>query len=197
MTRDYGFAPNPFWGFCTLANCKPKIRKKASIGDWVIGTGAKTRELEFHLIFIMKVTEILDFQQYWEDPRFQCKKPILNGSLVQMHGDNIYNKASDKWSQIDSHHSFPNGKTNKKNLKQDLLGKFVLISDTFLYFGESHFEIPDEFKKICCKFRDICKSSMNENIKDFFAWIFDNYDEGILGDPIDWKDYNQKTLPFI
>ena len=27
ITRDYGFAPNPFGGVCTLATCKPKIRK--------------------------------------------------------------------------------------------------------------------------------------------------------------------------
>ena len=49
MTRDYGFAPNPFFGFCTLANCKPKIRKSANVGDWIIGTGCKTRKLEYHL----------------------------------------------------------------------------------------------------------------------------------------------------
>ena len=27
MTSDSGFAPNPFHGACTLACCKPKIRK--------------------------------------------------------------------------------------------------------------------------------------------------------------------------
>ena len=27
MTSDSGFAPNPFYGACTLACCKPKIRK--------------------------------------------------------------------------------------------------------------------------------------------------------------------------
>ena len=30
------------------------------------------------------------FDQYYNDPRFQCKKPIKNGSLVQMYGDNVY-----------------------------------------------------------------------------------------------------------
>src|SRR5712692_10528871 len=41
VARDYGFAPNPFFGFCTLATCKPEIRKAAAIDDWVIGTGSK------------------------------------------------------------------------------------------------------------------------------------------------------------
>ena len=27
VARDFGFAPNPFYGFCTLATCKPKIAK--------------------------------------------------------------------------------------------------------------------------------------------------------------------------
>jgi hypothetical protein len=40
VARDYGFAPNPFFGVCTLATCKPKIRKAAAIGDWVVGTGS-------------------------------------------------------------------------------------------------------------------------------------------------------------
>ena len=30
---DSGFAPNPFHGFCTIATCKPRIRKTAEIGE--------------------------------------------------------------------------------------------------------------------------------------------------------------------
>ncbi|SSY70238.1 hypothetical protein [Alysiella crassa] len=30
---DYGFAPNPYHGFLTLATCKPVIRSNAEIGD--------------------------------------------------------------------------------------------------------------------------------------------------------------------
>ena len=37
ITRDYGFAPNPFWNICTLATCKPQIREHALKGDWVAG----------------------------------------------------------------------------------------------------------------------------------------------------------------
>ncbi len=37
---DAGFAPNPFGEFSTLATCKPRIRKKIQVGDWVIGTGS-------------------------------------------------------------------------------------------------------------------------------------------------------------
>lgn len=33
VTHDAGFAPNPFWGYCTLACCKPAIRRTANVGD--------------------------------------------------------------------------------------------------------------------------------------------------------------------
>jgi len=33
---DSGFAPNPFGGYCTLATCKPEIRKTAQLGDWLV-----------------------------------------------------------------------------------------------------------------------------------------------------------------
>ena len=60
IARDYGFAPNPFYGFCTLATCKPNIRKSASVGDWVIGTGTKKKNRDGHLVFAMRVTEVTD-----------------------------------------------------------------------------------------------------------------------------------------
>lgn len=36
---DDGAAPNPFWGVCTLAICKPAIRRVAEVGDWIAGVG--------------------------------------------------------------------------------------------------------------------------------------------------------------
>lgn len=43
---DDGAAPNPFWGTCTLAICKPDIRRTANIDDWIIGTGSKNSKLK-------------------------------------------------------------------------------------------------------------------------------------------------------
>ena len=41
VAKDGGFAPNPFHGVCTLACCKPRIRSRARIGDWVLGLTPK------------------------------------------------------------------------------------------------------------------------------------------------------------
>ena len=40
MTSDSGFAPNPFHGACTLACCKPKIRK--GVANEIFGKIKKT-----------------------------------------------------------------------------------------------------------------------------------------------------------
>ena len=64
VARDYGFAPNPFYRVCTLATCKPIIRKAAAIGDWVVGTGSKERDRQAFLVYAMRVTEAMTFNEY-------------------------------------------------------------------------------------------------------------------------------------
>ena len=80
MVWDAGFAPNPFWGYCTLATCKPKVRLRAEVGDWIVGMGSKVLEKRygigyFKLIYAMRVDEKLTFEQYSKDPRFRDKIP--------------------------------------------------------------------------------------------------------------------------
>ena len=92
VVRDFGFAPNPFHGYCSLATCKPGIRKVAQIGDWVMGVGGGRLQATGRCIYLMKVSEILNFDKYWSDKRFRVKKPVRNGSPVMMVGDNIYHR---------------------------------------------------------------------------------------------------------
>ena len=44
---DDGAAPNPFHGMCTLAICKPGIRRVAKKGDWIAGRRTGHFLLEF------------------------------------------------------------------------------------------------------------------------------------------------------
>src|SRR6266566_8725817 len=147
VARDYGFAPNPFYGWCTLATCKPRIRAAAGVGDWVIGTGAKGRyRLPGHLVFAMRVDETLGYDAYWNDPRFVAKKPVLNGSLKQVYGDNIYHRQRGVWKQENSHHSYDKGRPNRHNVDRDTNVDRVLLSTRFVYFGGSAPEIPKRFR---------------------------------------------------
>ncbi len=117
ITRDYGFAPNPFYGYGTLATCKPGIRKGASVGDWVLGTGScdkRDDSLCQKMIYAMQVQEILTLNDYWEDNRFYNTRPVMNGSKKQMYGDNIYHYDSVKriFIQENPHHILKNGENN-------------------------------------------------------------------------------------
>lgn len=196
ITRDYGFAPNPFFGYCTLACCKPHIRERASVNDWIFGTGSVENNLLYHLIFLMRVTEKISFEEYWSDPRFSKKKPVLNGSLKQMHGDNIYHREGDIWRQLDSHHSFPNGQQNEKNLQQDLSGKYVLVSNNFIYLGDKNIRVANQFTSLCPdkKQRDYITIRDEELANEFILDTAKKFRFGLNGFPINWNEYNQLSL---
>jgi len=184
VARDYGFAPNPFGRYCTLACCKQRIRRNLNIGDWIFGTGSKQKNVEGMLIFAMNVTERMTYQQYWEDPRFEYKKPIMNGSLVQMYGDNIYHKDdNDSWTQENSHHSYEDGTVNGHNLERDLSGNYVLISENFYYFGNSAIDIPDNYKDEMCVSGQGHKNVDQEIALGFLSWLSNNYEPGRHDDP--------------
>ncbi|SCX26060.1 hypothetical protein DSM25558_3921 [Agrobacterium sp. DSM 25558] len=144
VARDFGFAPNPFHGVCTLATCKPVVRRMASEGDWVIGMGGGKLKAVNRCIFAMRVTETLKFDEYWSDPRFRDKKPVRNGSRKMMLGDNIYHQRDGSWQQANSHHSRTDGSPDADNIKTDTGTDRVLISDNFFYFGKAAPEIPEQ-----------------------------------------------------
>lgn len=190
IARDYGFAPNPFFGFCTLATCKPRIRKAARPGDWVIGTGAKAYDRDGYLVFAMQVAEVLTYDQYWHDARFRQKRPNLRGSLKQGYGDNIYHHDSgnSRWIQENSHHSFPDGTPNPRNVKRDTGGRNVLVGIEFVYWGRSGPKIPASFRK--WKEFDICAHRPGHKCKfphdlvaSFLAWVRSLGEQGCIGDP--------------
>lgn len=144
VDRDFGFAPNPFHGYCSLATCKPKIRSRAEIGDWVIGMGGTRLAATGRCVYAMRVSNKITFDEYWSNPTFLDKKPIRNGSRKMMVGDNIYrfNPTSCNWEQADSHHSNADGSVNAHNLEVDTQSDKVLVSDHFFYFGKKAPVVP-------------------------------------------------------
>ena len=75
-----------------MATCKAQIRKSPVLtqGDWIVGLGSVAMGNEGRVIYAACVEEIISFDQYWNDERFQVKKPITKGTLLQMYGDNVY-----------------------------------------------------------------------------------------------------------
>lgn len=193
VARDYGFAPNPFFGVCTLATCKPNIRKRASKGDWIIGTGSSPKGREGCLVYFMLITETMTFNEYWEDERFQRKKPNRQGRKKQAYGDNIYFKdKTGQWHQRDSHHSFEDGSPNPRNIQNDTKADRdrILLGEEFAYWGGYGPKIPSKFRNY--NGLDICAKRGHKNrfpedlVNDFVAWLRSLNANGYLGAPLDW-----------
>lgn len=171
VKRDYGFAPNPFPPYCTLATCKPQIRLHATISDWIvgIGSGAQNSPFKNKLIYAMQVDEKLTYDEYWEDTRFKDKKPVMNGSKRQKYGDQVYhtNSETGRFVQEDSHHSLPGGVINMENYDRDLRGKFVLISRNYWYFGKDAVSIPNNLLELTKVRRNYIKIQDQNFINNF------------------------------
>lgn len=201
LEHDYGFAPNPFHGILSLATCKGQIRKNKhlQIGDWVIGLGSVAMGNINHLIFAMQLDEKITFDDYWNDPRFQCKKPNINGSLLQLYGDNVYHTDAQttKIIQENCAHSKEDGKVNIKHYNRDLDGKYVLLSKNFYYFGTNAPLIPTEYSYIynvarSIKYLDLMGDDIR--IQKFINWIEKKYEKGIHGDPCNWKEFPETKM---
>lgn len=194
VARDYGFAPNPFFGICTLATCKPRIRSVARIGDWVVGTGSKRYGREKRLVYAMRVTGSMTFEQYWADPRFQVKKPNLRGSKKQAFGDNIYHLSTKgSWRQENSHHSLEDGRPNQNNVATDTSTNRVLFSDDFVYWGGSGPVLPARFLNYGPGHITLCVVRNHKNdfpaafVDEFVVWIRSLGEKGYVGEPLDWS----------
>lgn len=199
ITRDYGFAPNPFFSVCTLANCKPKIRLSAQVGDVIAGIGSAREGSAYknRLVYAMVVSEKITYDDYWNAEAFSCKKPTMHGSLKKKYGDNIYHISEEtgKFIQEDSHHSFENGVTNYLNYERDLSGKYVLIGYEFWYFGISAIELPPPFMPLAEI--GIGHKVFPENIaQDFLRWLRSLDESGYIDSPImfcsSFERYNGK-----
>jgi len=202
VSKDYGFSPNPFYNFCTLACCKSGIRKTSKKNDWIIGLGSKSLKCRAEIIYAMKVTEILNFNSYFKDQRFQLKKPIVYGSLKTMHGDNIYHQKLNrgKWIQSDSQHHHKCLEIRKTNIKMDTKSEKVLISNHFFYFGDKYRilkqnksyssllkQIQEKTKGLQSSYKYKGMENLGKKLSEF---LNTNYEKNQLyGDPINWSRF--------
>lgn len=190
VSRDYGFAPNPFYKFCTLANCKPIIRRVAEVGDIIVGTSPLSAGRR--LVFVMRVTEKQTFNEYWNDPRFEKKKPKLIGSLRDAYGDNIYKPLADgSFEQHWSHHSLSDGCTNLFNRNKDTATNAVLLSSDFAYWGADGPAVPANLMNhYGFDLRAPTQGHISRFPPDFLEavddWFVHLAERGVLGIPAKW-----------
>ena len=184
---DSGFAPNPFYGYCTLATCKPPIRAAAQIGDWIVGSGSNAQSIRRggRLVHAMRVSEVLGFREFDSDARFFSKKPYRQGSRKQSCGDNVYfrDPLDETWLQRDSFHTTDAGARHARHVARDTGVDRVMVSDHFVYFGGYGPMIPDTL--IDAQGRSLCKEGIGRNVFDdaqliaaFEAWFYTDINAG-------------------
>jgi hypothetical protein len=167
---DDGAAPNPFRGLCTLAICKPGIRRVAKIGDWVARLGstrAPSGDLSGRLVYAMRIEDVLTLEEYdrrapidWPD-----RIPKLNSlDLTDRLGDCIYDYSSRVPRQRAGVHGVANQDT-------DLSGLNVLVSRDFYYFGRSAIPLPEDLLPICHQTQGHRSRSNDPYMTRFVSWI--------------------------
>lgn len=167
---DDGAAPNPFRGMCSLAICKPAIRRVAKPNDWVVGLGSKNApsgDFSGHLVYAMRVEEVLTLREYDQQAisRWPHRIPIVRSTdLSERLGDCIYDFSSGSGVQRQSVHG-------PGNVATDLSGENVLISKDFYYFGNRARRLPDYLLSLCNQTRGH-RSDLNTPFFDqFVSWL--------------------------
>jgi Nucleotide modification associated domain 2 len=168
---DDGAAPNPFRGMCSLAICKPGIRRVAIKGDWVAGLGSKkspSGDLSGHLVYAMCVEEALSLKEY--DQRAPTEWPhripnVNSPDLWERLGDCIYD-----YSRLDRP-SQRLGVHGPDNLETDLSGQNALISRDFYYLGNRAIRLPDDLLSICHQTQGHRSDSNAPYFDRFVSWV--------------------------
>lgn len=167
---DDGAAPNPFRGMCTLAICKPGIRRVAKCDDWVAGLGAKNApsgDLSGRLVFAMHVEHVLTLKQYDQFALTQWPHRIPNihsADMSERLGDCIYDYSSDLPIQRAGVHG-------RSNVFTDIGGENVLISKDFYYFGSNAIPLPLNLRQICHQTRGHRSNSNAPYFVRFVSWL--------------------------
>ena len=184
---DAGFAPNPYHGYCTLACCKPHIRRSARVGDWIVGIGAASKGRGGKAVFAMQVIETLSFEDYWEDQRFEAKRPRMDAGPIEAVGDNIYHpdRQTGNWIQEYSQHSDTDCNACDSIMSKDLSVDRVLVGESFVYWGGDGPLLPlfagePLFAGQGHKFK-----YRPEVVAEFLDWYDELGLQGVVGEPAD------------
>ena len=210
VMHDRGFAPNPFWGFCTLACCKPSIRrvvgKNYPLDDdyWIVGLSPKAKGNK--IVYVMQVSEVISFDEYFTNKKYEVKKPdFKKKEIIYRVGDNIYQPLGNgNYKQLRSCHSknckSESWEEDPKKKREDLCGKYVLISNHFYYFGSKAEDLREDLKELIvgrnyrCNFNDETKSHFQEYVQEH---ISKQYKIGVNAPPSKWNKNDTSWEQFL
>lgn len=176
VKHDYGFAPNPYGGFLTLATCKPGIRDAARVGDVLLGTGSVRNVGCDGLIYAARISEIVSTAAYGDQARFAIKRPVAGQGKERQLGDNIYHLDGDQWVQRQ------NPFHDEGNQATDLSSLRVLVCSEFWYFGDTAPDLAAHFPDVIKKGPGWRYTTDAQRVSEVLAWL-GGFDCGVLGRP--------------
>ena len=203
LANDSGFAPNPFFGYLSLATCKPQIRRAKKVGDWIAGFTSKKLNNDDvgseKLVYLMKVAKKIDYNIYWNEKKYKDKIPNLEtNDFIYKCGDNIYQpknqeaKSPHEFIEIKNknHWDHKNDNESIDSKIHDVNGRYVLIAEEFYYLGKNAIEIPLEIRPNIPKGQS-SNGSLTKDSKiahSFLEYIKNKYKSGIYGKPHRWPE---------
>lgn len=188
VAADRGSAPNPFGKICTLAICKPIIRRVAQPGDVVAGFGCG--DDSNRLVYLMVVGEAICWECYItrcsNDQSFTAKVP----QGERNPGDCIWKSATDEQAPLPSWSGH-----GEDDFERDVTnGQKVLIGRQYWYFGRGdryNARLPNELEAIVPRgqgHRSNANAGFREKFREWFNTSLSNLNienSGILGQPAD------------
>jgi hypothetical protein len=171
LRYDGGAAPNPYWDICTLAICKPAIRRVAQPGDWIVGIGSSASpvgDISGQVVFAMRVSRTVTMAEYDDLCKGQFPGKIPNWRSKDFRrrvGDCIYDF---------SNHANPKIRRSvhdERNRKVDLGGKNALLSEHFYYFGDQPRPLPEYLLPIVHQTQGHKSRANMQYAAPFVAWV--------------------------
>jgi hypothetical protein len=170
LKYDNGMAPCSDSGMLTLTCCKPKIRKNARVGEWVLGFVPKGKA-RGHIAWVGQIAEVVPMGDY--ERRFPDRQDAIY-RLVESGGHDYLMPLRDDYHPDEGSRS------------TDRSGINALIFDPFWYWGGLGVQPPDEIADLAHYF--VGQSTTNsspDRISALRSWLNTMPSSGVLGKPRD------------
>ncbi len=174
LVDDNGMAPCAHGGVLTLTCCKPKIRKIAEVGDWVIGfVSRRVAKGSPTVSWVGRVSQILPLGDY--EIQFRGRPDaIYRRNGFELDGEESLEKIRD-----DDYHCGIESR--------DWEGRNALVFEPFWYWGNNSKIIPpSQIGDLIHPFvGETSKGSTPERVKELELWLAGLMAPGVHGKPRD------------
>lgn len=172
----------------------PFIRQHADVGDVIVGMAGSGPQglgrIYSRLIFWMQLDETLTFDEYWSDPRFRAKRPIIEGQKMYAVGDRTYRHESGQTtsSQEESMHFRSDVPNSAAHLIKDTSVDRLLVGRRFSYWGGNGPVVPTHLIGLFPETRNHKCPKPGQELNELHALMGLQTSQGLIGDPADWEN---------